>query len=84
MQFYRITRYVGETDPGWAATLSAAHDMLRKHPTFQDARIELFDIPTDKEGVLALLSRAEGLTATVLRTWALTPRGGLKEVENGE
>lgn len=87
MHAYRITGYVDDESPAWAGTLSDAHASLKLRQHMPDARIELFDVPTDKDGVLTLLSN-RGVPACVavspMRTWALTPRGGLTEVPNGE
>lgn len=45
-------------------------------------RVELVEVAIDKEGVVALLNGTA--TPVVERTWALTERGALREVENGE
>lgn len=90
MHFYRVSIYEGDLHPVWTETLSEAHNQLRESGKGKpDARIELFDVPTDKAGVCALLNHggndAEGsLGLGAIRTWELTPRGGIKEVQNGE
>lgn len=87
MHFYRITSFEGDSMPEWEPTLAEAHARL-KLKVGRDARIELIDVDTSKNGVLALLrgDMYSPMCATKgpLRTWALTPRGGLKEVANGE
>lgn len=87
MIFYRITIFKGDEHPTWVATMPDAHAHLKKVGAFQpDARIELFDLPTDKLGILRTLNGedAEGMGLSAQRTWKLTARGGLSEVENGE
>lgn len=88
MLAYRITRFEKD-DPEyivWAGTMREAHDQLKEFSGHPDARIELFDIPIDKVGVLRLLHGAtpEDLKLVPFCTWALTPRKGLKEVPIGE
>jgi hypothetical protein len=86
MHFYRINRFDGDSMSSWEGTLGEAHRGLKRHSDMPEARIELFDIDTSKESLLQLLNYADvddlGLSAE--RTWVLTPRGGLKEVPNGE
>lgn len=85
MHFYRSIRYDGDEFALWSPTLGEAHASA-KTMAGAERRIELFDIPTHKEGICGLLNGFdEALMALKpLRTWAITPRGGLKEVPNGE
>ena len=66
------------------ATLGDAHANAKKFNTtsWHLIRIELLDVQTDKLGVVALMNH-DPITK-LLRTWCLTARGGLKEIENGE
>jgi hypothetical protein len=93
MQIYRIFR---ATDDGdlvglWhETTLDNAHEIAKHNFTEiqrPEVRIELFDQPTDKFSLVELINRlvtGEPLNVSPLRTWMLTPRGGIKEVPNGE
>ena len=52
----------------------------------QLVRVELVDVPSNKEGICSYLNQS-GVNlgiGTVIRTWIGTPRGGLKEIQNGE
>jgi hypothetical protein len=90
MNLYRISREDGDLYPVWTGTLSDAQEeakaMVKTLPGCKDElRIELMDVPTDKASVLELLNGNDtGLVGGPLRSWALTPRFGLKEVEVGE
>jgi hypothetical protein len=83
MHFYRISRDASSTDLRWAATQSDGHVELKNFSGCAEARMELVDVPVDKAGVLALLRRDLAFP-DVIKTWALTPRGGLKDIPNGE
>ena len=43
--------------------------------------IDLREVRTDKVGVLAMLNEDDGYLGPALKTWAITPRGGLKEIQ---
>ena len=79
MNFYRAS--ADDNHYSWHGTLADAHKAAKVWPQCfrHDVLIELFDIPADKEGVLDLLRGDKPMT-TVLRTWMLTHRGGLKEI----
>ena len=85
MKAYRTIRD-GFEGADYDGTLSDAHATAKTLQPRDAVRIELVEVPTDKEGILALLNRMETVTNTftVERTWALTARGGLHEVPNGE
>ena len=85
MKAYRIIRD-GAEGADYEGTLSDAHMYAKTLQPRHAVRIELVEVPTDKEGVLALLNRLETVTATfgIERTYALTARGGLCDVPNGE
>jgi hypothetical protein len=70
---------------GYAETLATAHINAKLYTKSHlcDLRIELIDVPTDKAAVCALLN-GDIPELPALRTWKLTARGGLTEVENGE
>lgn len=91
MQLYRLVRITDETVLKYHGTRDDAHEDAKGHaPAYECYRIELVDFPTDKTGLLGVLnSVVEGATDNItgieiLRTWALSNRGGLKEVANGE
>lgn len=91
MHLYRITRTPGDPEPYFESTRENAHQMLQdQYKGGEDARVELINVKTDKESLVealnCLVSRFEGKTwfEGPLRTWKLTPRGGLREVPNGE
>lgn len=74
-----------ESVKDWLGTLQIAHEHAKvRFGIRESARIELVDIDTSKDGVLTLLNTGEPKTRGVMRTWALTSRGGLREVPNGE
>lgn len=88
MQAYRHTGLLGEEKGPYFTVMRDAHDMakaeLKGHNwSFAESRIELVEIDIDKKAICDLLS-GWGCEVRVRRTWALTPRGGLKEVANGE
>jgi hypothetical protein len=85
MQFYRIVRDVPGVNPDYRGTQHDAHTHAKSLSSdfWNDVRIELVDIPTDKDSLITLLN-GEAVQDKVLRTWALTDRGGLREVPNGE
>lgn len=88
MKAYRVTgHFTDEKDP-YFATLKLAHDEAKdlkadsKWP-LAEARIELVEFKTDQATLCMVLSGWD-CDKKVQRTWALTQRGGLKEVPNGE
>lgn len=89
MNAYRITRQEGDLYPTWEPTLADAHaaaKVLTAANPFDEIRIELFDVPTDKESILQLLNGgdADSLGLGAQKTWGLTVRRGLNELNNGE
>lgn len=88
MLFYRAL-YQTPADPApidtnHRATLAEAHAAAKGWPEPRFVRIELIDVPSDKAGILALLQGYNLDDFAPVRTWALTARGGLREVANGE
>lgn len=85
MNIYRISRSP-VCDFFYRGTLAEAHEVMRGFPKTNrdEARIELIDVEVDKEGVLKLLNQGDKAWHTLVRTWLITERGGLKEVPNGE
>ena len=85
MTTFRVIRD-GAEGADYEGTLSEAHVTAKALSPRDAVRIELVEVPTDKEGVLALLNRLETVAQTfaVERTFALTVRGGLRDVPNGE
>lgn len=69
----------------WDATQSDAHNAAKGFGLFArpDMRIELVEVPTDRDSLLGYLRGAYG-TCKVLKTWKLTDRGGLHDCANGE
>ena len=92
MHFYRVLfegpAGVSASDWSHHGVLLDAHNAAKGYAQRDCVRIELIDVNTTKDGVLALLqgySPADTYdNVKVLRTWGLTPRGGLREVANGE
>lgn len=88
MQLYRVFNEDLEPVPiTWHGERSHAQTKGREyHPNLRAAvRIELVAIGNDKETMLkALNGELRSEDVSVIRTWALTDRGGLKEVPNGE
>lgn len=83
MHFYRlIDTAANDNVIDWFDTRDTAHERAKPLRLNLDLRIELVDLPIDKDSVLALLR--EEPKFTTLRTWSLSPRGGLVEVPNGE
>lgn len=87
MNFYRIS-----ADPTaantYVGTQIEAHALVKTLP--QDSgtggderRVELVEVPLDKESVVHILN-STGPDFKLLRTWKLSPRGGMVECENGE
>lgn len=88
MQAYRIT-----TD-GACVTVQDMFRTTREHARMaalsqipklyhEQVRIELVEFQTDQQTLCELLE-GERPELQVKRTWYLTPRGGLKEIANGE
>lgn len=50
---------------------------------WNEVRVVHIEIATDQKSIASILS-GWGVAETVCRTWAVTPRGGLKEVPNGD
>lgn len=69
------------TLPGYAGTKGEAHDWVKnnvpKH-TYTDTTISEVDVQADKAGVVGALN-GDPILGKPLRTWGITPRGGLKE-----
>lgn len=91
MHIYRITNGEGDPEPYFESTRENAHQKLRdSYKGVEDARIELLDVKTDKESLveafncLTTFHTGSSWFEGPLRTWALTPRCGLREVKNGE
>jgi predicted NAD/FAD-binding protein len=84
MRFYRLTKHEGDERPTWHATREGAHESMRPIAGMFK-RIELVEIATDKPAILAILNGdVDRLDQEVVTTWAMTPRGGLREVPAGE
>lgn len=87
MKFYKITNNEGDDKPDYQCTKIKGHDKMKE--TAEEAsepgaiRMELVEIVINQENIASILS-GWGANETVLETWALTNRGGLKSVANGE
>lgn len=78
MQVYRLE--TGTDRHTYHATRDAAHDAAKESVWRHDQIfIDLIDVRIDKEGVVALMNGEPKVTK--LRSWALTARKGLKEIE---
>lgn len=86
MQIYRIFDSA-EAEPTYRYEGNAkdAQDRAKLIASRADARIELVKVDTAKAALLLYLNRETHCCEfPVLRTWKLTPRGGLQEIPNGE
>jgi hypothetical protein len=82
MHVYRIARSVQAAATGaceYFGTLAEAHKAAKQWPqeAWPFVFLELFEVPTDRTSLIALLNGAQHKTR--LRSWELTERGGLKE-----
>lgn len=77
MHLYVVTLYDG-AEPRWQRTLQGAHATAKQSADRAQARIELRDYPAHQQAVCDLFNgtRPEG---ELLKTWRITPRGGLHE-----
>lgn len=88
MNFYRIVD--ASVEPNTVLTYHATQaDAHRDTKTYSkhrlpDLRIELVDVETDKGAIARIINGVDPSPGEVLRTWKLTPRGGMAEVPNGE
>lgn len=90
MQAYRVMQDVPGFEPTVVYCRSAAEartvakDLPRVY--WPETRVELLEVPTDKGAIVSYLNGggASIFGAAVLKTWALTDRGALREVPNGE
>lgn len=84
MNLYRVVNAATNATVCWYGTREDAHEEHRASGRHTEVRIESVSINNDKEALLLILNGAEHLPCSVLRTWIITKRGGLKEVANGE
>lgn len=93
MQVYRVSDAEAIPCDGgvsYLGTMAEAHaEAKRRFESYWSrnrARIDLFDVPTDKPGMLALLTGGDSYVRSlpVSRTWGLTPRSGLVELKAEE
>lgn len=81
MKVYRIDDTSWPNGPTYAATRKDAQGVARqKHWNEYDVRVELIEVPTDRNTVLGYLNDKYP-EFTVVRRWALTRRGGLKPID---
>lgn len=67
----------------YKGTLAEAHALAKACNRF-DVSIEEVEIDTDKANLLRILNGEGGYERQGGRRWVLTPRGGLREVREGE
>ena len=90
MNVYRVFDITPGEHPTYCGTQAEAHSAakgLDGSNYFPDQRIELVDVPTDKDSIIKLLNADpfnDPWPGTVLRTWRLGERGGMVECPNGE
>jgi hypothetical protein len=89
MKLYVVTglpESVAEGGHVYTPTLSKAHVTAQQAGAtlWGDARIEQVEVATDQQNVLRLLNGEGGFQSEPARTWALSRRGGLVEIQNGE
>lgn len=87
MQVYATVDKAGVDRPKFSATLRDAQLTGKALPPIfrPDLRVLLVDIKTNKESLVWLLNKPEGLTPELLtegakRVWTFTRRGRLKEI----
>ena len=85
MQFYKLDDPGTTGKPRYLCTRDEAHFEAKEIPKYNrdEVRIELIEINTDKKTLAEILS-GWGFSERALRTWRLSPRGGLVECPNGE
>ena len=76
MNFYNVTACEGDAGL-WYPTMADAHKRAKTLPERVEVQIDLWDVLTDKQGVLALLQGST--TKTLIKSWRLSTRGGLIE-----
>ena len=91
MKAYRITRplVVDEAEVVYCANLSGAdgaHEKAKSmipKPYTAEIYIDELEIPTDKAAIIQILNGGPPVEplAPVVRSWTLSPRGGLQETE---
>jgi hypothetical protein len=74
--------------PTYYETRKLAHAAAATFPGYRRAevRVELVTVPTHKTNVCEYLDNLieTHYRLAVIRTWGITPRGGLKSLPNGE
>jgi len=80
MNVYRISRD-GVEGFVYKSTQAEAHGHARSLVAYSHTYIDLLDLDVDKSAIVHLLSTGVPL-AKVIKSWGLTPRGGLKEVDS--
>lgn len=81
MHFYRV--YVDssrEEELGWASDFNGAKLLAKAFKHNTDLYVDLLELPTDKKAVLRYLNSAAPRYEELpppLRSWTVTPRGGL-------
>lgn len=89
MHVYAVQNFDGQSLAVFG-TLTEAHANVKIRAGRENLFIALFDIPTDKVSLLSLVDFAMNtdqvyaLPGSALRTWAVTARGGIKEVTENE
>lgn len=78
MQLYEARPIFGNAG-SWHGTRADAHAAARLTPTWDGARVYLWDIPTDKPSVLDMLNGTRP-AAQLLQVWGLSPRLGLRDI----
>lgn len=87
MNVYRVLKEetvgVGEVDITYARTFSEAKELAKNAVVVLNPSeyvVELIKIKTDSESIVKLLNGSSP-DATILRTWEITKRRGLKELK---
>jgi len=85
MRFYRVKAIIfnGNDEVLWAATFKDAKDTVKiVRNRADDIEVDLVEVATNTKGILKLLTfDPSGENWPIVRTWTVTPRGGLKEVK---
>jgi hypothetical protein len=89
MKLYRLVLLALSQQPmPYHGDRHAAHEDAKAYKNmgrwdFAEDRIEFVEVEIDKEVIVRMLNGVQP-EAEVIKTWAMSERGGLKEVPNGD
>lgn len=84
MKCYRLS-YTKEGPFTYHTTIAEVKDVTRAMPVHQRnvGFVDEIDVKTDKLSIISLLNHGDLGDPPVSKTWIITTRGGLKEMEAG-